>query len=144
MIQLSVISTGILESEFEEKKVIHNIITTFKLSAEDAKKLLLKDAVIRKNVNRGFADKLVKQFSKFGLKVKIIENKSTEKKIENIILQPKLSNTPETKEEFEKLINGEFVQEKVNTNYRYSLLLALLVSLVAPIVYLSTIFALFI
>jgi len=143
MIQLSVISTGILESEFEEKKVIHNIITTFKLSAEDAKKLLLKDAVIRKNVNRDFADKLVKQFSKFGLKVKIIENKSTEKKIENIILQPKFSNTPETKEEFEKLINGEFVQEKVNTNYRYSLLLALLVSLVAPIVYLSTIFALF-
>ena len=143
MIQLSVISTGKLENEFEEKKVLHNIITTFKLSAEDAKKLLLKDSVIRKNISRDFADKLVKQFSKFGLKVEIIENECAEKQTEHIILQPKSSNTPETKEEFEKLINGEFIHEKVNTHYRYSLLLALLVSLVAPIVYLSTIFALF-
>jgi Zn-dependent protease with chaperone function len=142
MRQLSVISTGILENEFEEQKVIHNIITTFKLSAEDAKQLLKKESVIRKNVTHDFADKLVKQFSKFGLKVEIRENKTPQKKKENIILQPKLSNTPETKEEFEKLLSGEFVQEKVSTNYRYSLLLAILVSLIAPIVYLSTVFAL--
>ena len=142
MTQLSVISTGTLEAGFKESQVVHNIISAFKLTSEDAVKLLEKNAVIRKNVSQDFADKLADRFSKHGLKVVLKQNQTPKKKAHSETLQSTLSNTYESKEDFEKLLTGEFTRSKISFSYRCSLLLALMVSLIAPIVYVSVLFSL--
>ncbi|MCP4320627.1 MAG: M48 family metalloprotease [Alteromonadales bacterium] len=137
MSQLSVTSSGILEEGFQEYQVIDNIINTFKFTPEDAKALIQDGAVIRKSVNQEFAEKLADRFSKQGLKVTLKKTSKIEKK------KPKQQVDSEslfaTKANIEKLITGEFVHNKVSVQYCLSLILTLLVSLVAPIIYLAII-----
>lgn len=141
MTQLSVTSSGILEDGFQEYQVINNLTHAFKFTPEVAKALLQDGAIVRKKVSREFADKLVDRFAKQGLKVTLKTIQTTEEKPSP--QAPKSDSPFSSKASVETLFSGEFVASKVNTKYRLSIVLTLLVSLVAPIIYFSLIISLF-
>lgn len=142
MTEISVVSTGALESDFDESQVIQNIISSFKISSEDAINFLQKDVVIRNNISQEFADKLANRFSQQGLKVVIKQHKAVPDKTDKEATQATLNRSPESKEDFEKLLTGEFIHNKVSFSYRWSLLLALMASLVTPIIYIGILLSL--
>lgn len=140
--QISIVSTGALESDFDENQVVQNIISAFKISSEDAINFLQKDVVIRNNISQEFADKLADRFSQQGLKVVVRQANVVQDCNDKETLQATLNNSPESKADFEKLLKGEFTQNKVSFSYRWSLLLALMMSFITPIIYVGILLSL--
>lgn len=141
---LSVISTGILEAGFEESQVVANMISTFKISEQKAARLVKKDSVLLKNVSHELAEKFIKHFSQFGLKVVLKPHDADQASAPRPIAPPVDADTSyQQKEDFEKLLNGDIAPSEISAEYRKSLLRALGASLAAPLIYLLIILAVF-
>lgn len=138
---LSVISTGLLEPGFKPRQVVDNIISTFKISEQKTIILGKKDAVIMRNISHELALNLKDKFAKCGLKV-VIKPRQIDQDFTSHSPPDGMdyNTTYEHKEDFEKLLTGEFVASEISASYRKSLLWALAASFIAPLIYFSMLF----
>lgn len=129
-----VISTGTLVKDADKATVIKNICRRFSMDEKVANKMLQPRIVLKKGVSAATANKYKQQFLTLGLHLDVVDIQSRAQ------AQPKdKKEIPTTIEDFEAFLAGDVPKVKVSTKYKMGLLLVVLVSTIAPIIYLGII-----
>lgn len=127
-----VISTGTLVKDADQATVIKNICSRFSMDEAVANKLLKPRVVLKKGVSAATANRYKQQFLTLGLHLDVINpDTSSQNHLNN------KREIPLTVKDFETLLDGAVPKVKVSTQYKLGLLLVVLVSTIAPIIYLG-------
>jgi len=130
-----IVSTGSVASDYSVDSVIKNLIDRFSVKKEVAEKLVLSKVVIRKALPLETANKFKKQLAELGLKVVIVQEKATAKPGQPA--GPEERNPSTSDNAFAALQSATIPRVKVTMAYRLGLFLVILISTIAPLVYLG-------
>ncbi len=130
-----VVSTGMLVKNTDKSTVINNLCSCFSMNENAANRLLKPQVVLKKGLSAATANKYKQQFLKLGLHLSIINDSNSvhgisESEKENI-------KVPKTLEDFENLLDGPIPKVKVSIGYKLGLLMAILASTLAPLIYIG-------
>ncbi|MCK5262861.1 MAG: M48 family metallopeptidase [Gammaproteobacteria bacterium] len=132
-----IVSTGTLVKDFDKSTVIESLCNRLSINKRVAEKLLNPKVVIKKGLTAESANKYKKLLVGLGVQVAVINNAATpQKKAETDYNNLK---APETRKEFESLLNKDIPTVKVSGKYKLGLLLVIIISTIAPLIYLGII-----
>jgi len=140
----SVISAGDILDGFIKTDVINNICTQFKINEETASKLVSGRKVIKKNIPLDQANKYKALFTRLGLQVIVLpSNQLDEKSTPQKKSETTTDNQPlTTVGDFKKVFSQDIPRVKATLKYKLGILLVIIMSAVAPLIYLGIISAL--
>ncbi|MDH5388382.1 MAG: M48 family metallopeptidase [Gammaproteobacteria bacterium] len=132
-----VISTGSLVKDFDKSSVIESLCEHLSINKTVAEKILSPKVIIKKGLSAASANKYKKLFVGLGVQVAVVNNAAApQEKLESG--QNNIA-APETLKDFEALINKDIPKVKVAGKYKLGLLLAIIISTIAPLIYLGII-----
>ncbi|MCJ8314268.1 MAG: M48 family metalloprotease [Saccharospirillaceae bacterium] len=125
--QYKVISSGKLKKGVSAQTVNANLCQRLKINSPQADKILQQGTIIKQGIDKASALKYQTLFEKLGIEVnfKLIEIKNDK------------NTTDHNKEYFETLLQQPFKKIKTSLGYKFGLITVLILSLLAPLLYLA-------
>ncbi|GDY25535.1 hypothetical protein AHAT_14250 [Agarivorans sp. Toyoura001] len=140
MAKYELVSLGAQNGNNRDNYVVAKLCKALDITPAAAQKYLLEGNVLKENLSLSLAKSLAEVFSEHGLQVELREMAISDAelaKAKSHTETTKQNTTPKLKADFIKLLSGEFPRSSVSREYRIGMVCTLLISMIAPVIYLA-------
>lgn len=139
MAKYELVSLGAQNGNNRDNHVVHSLCKALDITPATAQKYLVEGHVLKESLSLSLAKSLAAVFSEHGLRVElremaVLETNSAAPTASHSKAQQ--NSAPKLKADFIKLLSGEFPRSSVSREYRIGMICTLLISLIAPLIYL--------
>ncbi|GAD03037.1 M48 family metallopeptidase [Agarivorans albus] len=139
MAKYELVSLGAQNGNNRDNHVVHSLCKALDITPATAQKYLVEGHVLKESLSLSLAKSLAAVFSEHGLRVElremaVLETNSAAPTTPHSKAQQ--NSAPKLKADFIKLLSGEFPRSSVSREYRIGMICTLLISLIAPLIYL--------